>query len=136
MPLALLLMDRCEVLLSARLAAEARENAEAAVAELDAAGLDADLAEARLLAAHAELLAGDAAAARDAGRPRRRRVHPPAPPRLGRAGAGRRGASRVAGGGDGGRWRGERRARLEAALAAAQRALRTLDGGSRRWTRG
>ena len=65
MPLALLLMDRCEVLLSARLAAEARENAEAAVAELDAAGLDADLAEARLLAAHADLLAGDAAAARD-----------------------------------------------------------------------
>ncbi|HEX6024547.1 MAG TPA: tetratricopeptide repeat protein, partial [Solirubrobacter sp.] len=64
-PLALLLMDRCEVLLSARLAAEARENAEAAVAELAAAGLDADLAEARLLAAHANLLAGDAAAARD-----------------------------------------------------------------------
>ena len=63
-PLALLLMDRCEVLLSARLAAEARANAEAAVAELDAAGLGADLAEARLLAAQAELLAGDTARAR------------------------------------------------------------------------
>ena len=60
-PLALLLMDRCEVLLSARLAAEARANAEAAVAELAAAGMGADLAEARLLAAQAELLAGDTA---------------------------------------------------------------------------
>ena len=64
-PLALLLMDRCEVLLSARLAAEAKANADAAVAELAAAGFGADLAEARLLAAHAELLVGDTAAARD-----------------------------------------------------------------------
>ena len=64
-PLALLLMDRCEVLLSARLAAEAKANADAAVKELAAAGFGADLAEARLLAAHAELLVGDTAAARD-----------------------------------------------------------------------
>ncbi|MDA0183361.1 CHAT domain-containing protein [Solirubrobacter phytolaccae] len=64
-PLALLLMDRCEVLLSARLAAEAKANAAAAVTELAAAGLAADLAEARLLAAHAELLVGDTAAARE-----------------------------------------------------------------------
>ena len=64
-PLALLLMDRCEVLLSARLAAEARANAEAAVAELEAEGVALDLAEARLLAAHAELLAGDTTAARE-----------------------------------------------------------------------
>ena len=65
MPLALLLMDRCDVLLSARLAAEARANALAAVAELEAAGMGSDLAEARLLAAQAELLAGDTAAARE-----------------------------------------------------------------------
>ena len=58
-PLALLLMDRCDVLLSARLAAEARANALAAVTELEAAGMGSDLAEARLLAAQAELLAGD-----------------------------------------------------------------------------
>ena len=63
-PLALLLMDRCDVLLSARLASEARANALAAVAELEAAGMGSDLAEARLLAAQAELLAGDSAAAR------------------------------------------------------------------------
>ena len=82
-PLALLLMDRCEVLLSARLAAEARENADAAVAELDAAGLDADLAEARLLAAQADLLAGDTAAARDHADRADHALRPPAPPARG-----------------------------------------------------
>ncbi len=155
-PLALLLMDRCEVLLSARLAAEARENAEAAVAELDAAGLDADLAEARLLAAQADLLAGDAAAARDhADRADAAftRQHRPAWAALARAAAARAawleadqtapattGADAAAsgahasGGGAGAATNGaaavrdERRARLEVALAAAQRALRTLDG--------
>jgi tetratricopeptide (TPR) repeat protein len=127
-PLALLLMDRCEVLLSARLAAEARENAEAAVAELDAAGLDADLAEARLLAAHADLLSGDAAAARhqaDRADAAFTRQHRPAWAALARAAAARAAwleAERAAPAGE------ERRARLEAALAAAQRALRTLDG--------
>ncbi|RKQ91348.1 CHAT domain-containing protein [Solirubrobacter pauli] len=64
-PLALLLMDRCEVLLSARLAAEAKANADAAATELAAAGFAADLAEAHLLAAHAELLVGDTTAARE-----------------------------------------------------------------------
>ena len=64
-PLALLFMDRCEVLLSARLATEARANARAAVAELESAGMGSDLAEARLLAAQAELLCADLAAARD-----------------------------------------------------------------------
>jgi CHAT domain-containing protein len=63
-PLALLFMDRCEVLLSARLAVEARANALAAVAELSAAGMGSDLAEARLLAAHAELLCASVADAR------------------------------------------------------------------------
>jgi tetratricopeptide (TPR) repeat protein len=151
-PLALLLMDRCEVLLSARLAAEARENAEAAVAELDAAGLDADLAEARLLAAHADLLAGDAAAARDqADRADAAftRQHRPAWAALARAAAARaawleaertapEGTGAAAGSGAAesgdaaaasGAVAGDaRRARLEAALGAAQRALRTLDG--------
>ncbi len=122
-PLALLLMDRCEVLLSARLAAEARENAEAAVAELDAAGLDADLAEARLLAAHADLLAGDAAAARgqaDRADAAFTRQHRPAWSALARAAAARAAWLEAEHDGD--------EARLEAALAAAQRALRTLDG--------
>ena len=64
-PLALLFMDRCEVLLSARLASEARANAAAAVAELSAAGMGSDLAEARLLAAQAELLCADLASAAD-----------------------------------------------------------------------
>ena len=63
-PLALLFMDRCDVLLSARLAVEARANAVAAVEELEAAGMGSDLAEAQLLAAQAELLCGDAATAR------------------------------------------------------------------------
>ncbi len=63
-PLALLLMDRAEVLLSARLAAEARDAARRAAAELESAGGAADLAEALLLAAHAELLAADPTAAR------------------------------------------------------------------------
>ena len=75
-------MDRCEVLLSARLAAEARANAEAAVAELEAAGLGADLAEARLLAAQAELLpATSPAHDQPPGRPAFSRQHRPAGPR-------------------------------------------------------
>ena len=64
-PLALLLMDRCDVLLSARLATEARANALAAVPSWRRPGMGSDLAEARLLAAQAELLAGDSAAARE-----------------------------------------------------------------------
>jgi ATP/maltotriose-dependent transcriptional regulator MalT len=61
-------MDRCEVLLSARLAVEARANALSAVAELSATGMGSDLAEARLLAAYAEiaLAAGDVEAGRTA----------------------------------------------------------------------
>ena len=109
-PLALLLMDRCEVLLSARLGAEARTNATAAVAELEAAGLDADLAEARLLAAQAELLTGDITAARDHATQADHafgRQHRPA---LGRPGEGGRGTSRVGGGGER-RAAGERRPR-------------------------
>ncbi len=62
-PLALLLMDRCEVLLSARLTAEARAAATRAAAELAETGMGSDLAEAQLLCAQAELLAGDAASA-------------------------------------------------------------------------
>ena len=156
-PLALLLMDRCEVLLSARLAAEARANAEAAVAELDAAGLGADLAEARLLAAHAELLTGDVAGAHDqaakadAAFSRQQRPGwaalarvaaaraawaeaesaPRARRRGGRGASGR--AARPARGRrelarrPSGAAGAERRARLEAALAAAQRALRSLE---------
>ena len=47
------------------------------------AGMGSDLAEARLLAAQAELLCGDAAAARAPRRPRRPRLRPPAPPGAG-----------------------------------------------------
>src|SRR5215207_6396385 len=134
-PLALLLMDRCEVLLSARLAAEAGENAEAAVAELEAAGLGADLAEARLLAAQAELLAGDTGGARDhADRADHAfvRQHRPAWAALARAAAARAAWMEAesgggATGGDDPAAGGERRERLEDALAAAQRALRALD---------
>ena len=138
-------MDRCEVLLSARLAAEARANAEAAVAELDAAGLGADLAEARLLAAQAELLAGDIAAARDHAaladhafsRQRRpgwaalarvaARAPPGRRPRRAPAERGARPTPRAARPTAARRVAAARRARLEAALAAAQRALRSLE---------
>lgn len=53
------LADRCELLLSARLLGEARQLAARAVDELARAGMDADLAEARLTLATAALLQGD-----------------------------------------------------------------------------
>ncbi len=91
-PLALLFMDRCDVLLSARLAAEARSNALAAVAELEAAR--PRLRPRRGAAARRPRRA---AVRRHRGGPRPRRpgrprLRPPAPPDLGRAGAGRGGA--------------------------------------------
>lgn len=55
--------DRCELLLSARLLTEARALAERAVEELERAGLDTDVAEARLTLANAALLQGDHATA-------------------------------------------------------------------------
>jgi len=64
MPVGLLLVDQCDVLLAAGLAAEAREIAVAAVAELSAHRQSADLAEARLMLARAELADGAPAAAR------------------------------------------------------------------------
>ena len=126
-PLALLLMDRCEVLLSARLAAEAKANADAAVNELAAAGFGADLAEARLLAAHAELLVGDTAAARDHAVHAAHaftRQHRPGWAALARAAAAEAAWAEVEKEDDGA---GGRSARLEAALFAAQRALRSLE---------
>ncbi|HEX2029181.1 MAG TPA: CHAT domain-containing protein, partial [Nitriliruptorales bacterium] len=57
------MVDRCELLLSVRLLDEARALAERAVAELARKGMAADLAEARLLLAHAALLQGDVEAA-------------------------------------------------------------------------
>jgi tetratricopeptide (TPR) repeat protein len=50
-----LLADHCEVLLAAGLVGEARDAAAAAVAELEQRGIVADLAEARLMLAHAAL---------------------------------------------------------------------------------
>ena len=147
-PLALLLMDRCDVLLSARLAAEARSNALAAVAELEAGGLGSDLAEAQLLAAHAELLAGDTAAARDHADQADHafgRQHRPTWAALARAAAARaawmeaetRAATSARDARDAtaatarrerrARRDDRRRARLEDALAAARRAIRALD---------
>lgn len=131
-PLALLLMDRCEVLLSARLAAEAKANADAAVAELAAAGFAADLAEARLLAAHAELLVGDTAAARehatraDQAFTRQRRPGWAALARAAQAEAAWLEATRAIAGA-GGAGGDESRERLEGALVAAQRAVRALE---------
>ena len=55
--------DRCHVLLAAGLVAEARREAERAVATLDAVDDVSDLAEARLLLARACLAAGDVATA-------------------------------------------------------------------------
>ncbi|HVE46724.1 MAG TPA: CHAT domain-containing protein [Acidimicrobiales bacterium] len=52
------LLDRCEALLSARLVTEARHTAEVAAAELEAGGMDLDLAQARLVLGQAALLAG------------------------------------------------------------------------------
>jgi tetratricopeptide (TPR) repeat protein len=56
--------DRCEVMLAAGLATEARQQAARAVAALDAVGDVSDLAAARLLLAKACLACGDADAAR------------------------------------------------------------------------
>ena len=53
------LMDRVEVLLSVRLVDQAREVGNRAVQELAARGMEADLAEARLLMSQAALLAGE-----------------------------------------------------------------------------
>ena len=58
------LLDRCEALLAVRLVAEARQLAEVAAARMEAAGLDPDLAEVRLLLAQVALLDGDAGEAR------------------------------------------------------------------------
>ena len=124
-PLALLLMDRAEVLLSARLSAEARDAAGRAAAELERSGGAADLAEALLLAAHAELLAADPAAARThatraaAAFTRQRR---PAWAALARAAEAR--AAWLEATADAA---AARHARLEAALAAARRATRSLE---------
>ncbi len=63
MPIAPLLLDQGEVLLSAGLAAEATQAATVAVDELSRRGQAADLAEAQLLLARAELSAGTPAAA-------------------------------------------------------------------------
>lgn len=67
-PRAYLLTDRCELLLSVRLVAEARSAAEQAVAELVASKRGLDLAVARLGLSHAALLEGDTAAAFDQAR--------------------------------------------------------------------
>lgn len=63
-PRALLHLDRCEVLLSVHLVAEARAAATAAVTELARAHLDTDLPSARLTLSEAALLDGDATVAR------------------------------------------------------------------------
>jgi len=60
-----LLVDRCDLLLSVRLIAEARVAAQQAVAELEASGHGLDLARARLSLAHAALLEGDVATAKE-----------------------------------------------------------------------
>jgi tetratricopeptide (TPR) repeat protein len=64
MPVGLLLVDQCDVLLAAGLVGEARQVARTAVAELSAQRQLADLAEARLMLARAELADGAPAAAR------------------------------------------------------------------------
>jgi tetratricopeptide (TPR) repeat protein len=64
-PRAVLLQDRGEVLLSVGLYREGREAAAQAVAELEQAKMAIDLAEARLMLAHAALLEGDIAVARE-----------------------------------------------------------------------
>src|SRR4051812_16709583 len=128
-PLALLFMDRCDVLLSARLAVEARANAVAAVAELEAAGMGSDLAEAHLLAAQAELLCGDTAAARDhalRADATFSRQHRPAWSALAKAAAAQAAWMEVGGASAGGD-DGARMERLEVALAEARHALRSLD---------
>ena len=94
LPMAALLTEKGEVLLSAGLADEALQTLAAAVAELSQRGQAADLAEAQLLLARAQLSAGGAG---PGGRERRRRaarLHAPAPPRLGGGGTVRGGARR------------------------------------------
>lgn len=59
------LIDRCEVLLSARLVREARRTAEQAVSELERNHKGSTLAEGRLVLAEAALLDGDFATAHD-----------------------------------------------------------------------
>jgi tetratricopeptide (TPR) repeat protein len=58
-----LVLDRCETLLAVRLVDEARRAGTAAAVELQAAGDEIDLAEARLLLSQAALLGGDVAEA-------------------------------------------------------------------------
>ena len=58
-PAALFDVDRCELLLAVRLVTEARDLAERAVSALRARDMASDLAEARLMLAHAALLQGD-----------------------------------------------------------------------------
>lgn len=67
-PADIALVDRCQVLLSARLLPEARSAAAAAVAGLERSGLAADLAEARLVLAEVALAEGDVAEAAQAAR--------------------------------------------------------------------
>ena len=66
-PIANGLSDRCELLLSVRLVAEARSSAERAVAELASGRMASETAEARLMLAEAALLDGDRETARGTG---------------------------------------------------------------------
>jgi tetratricopeptide (TPR) repeat protein len=65
-PLGTLILDRCDLLLTARLLPEAMEAAQRAVATFSAGGLSTSVAEARLYLAEVALLQGDAEAARQA----------------------------------------------------------------------
>ena len=117
-PLALLLMDRCEVLLSARLATEARENAEAAVAELEAAGMGI-----RPRRGPPARRPGGAARGRSPPPPTSTPTRPTAPSPASAARAGRRWRARRPRAPRG--W--SRTATTRPALEAAQRAIRALD---------
>ena len=59
-----MLLDRCQALLSVRLAAEARRDAEDAIVQFANSKANRYLAEARLLLSHATLLEGDVVTAR------------------------------------------------------------------------
>jgi hypothetical protein len=72
LPMAPLLLDQCEVLLSAGLADEALRTVTAAVAELSRRRQSADLAEAHLLLARAQLSAGSPAEAAESAAAARR----------------------------------------------------------------
>ncbi|MDP8988439.1 MAG: CHAT domain-containing protein [Actinomycetota bacterium] len=63
-PAAVALLDRGETLLAVRLVVDARQVLERAARQLEAGGMEADLAEARLLLAQACLLAGEATEAK------------------------------------------------------------------------